>query len=300
MARTIQTYLTAERATHGDFWIRNESRAQHSELAHRHEFFQIQFNLKGRTQQYIGATERWLDPGSLAFILPYRAHLGGHSAESRFYVINFQQHFLFPELSVDPLELENVPIVQAPLLAPFLFQDAMDFVLKGADLKMAQKACATMMVEHGRRGLFSRDLIRANLMQLISVVCERHEKKLTSVDGRAPQRSHPQTLARVMRYIRENLSGHISLADAASAANLSPNYVTNLLKHETGKNFTSLVTSRRMEKARQLLTHTTLRISEIADAAGFNDEAYFTRRFRQYFRIAPAAYRTREAPVASR
>jgi len=300
MARTIQTYLTAERATHGDFWIRNESRAQHTAQAHRHEFFQIQLNLEGRTQQYVGATEHRLEPGSLAFVLPYRAHLGGHSAGSRFYVINFQQHFLFPELGVDPLELENVPIAQAPLLAPFLFQDVMNFVLKGADLKMARKACATMMAEHVRRGLYSRDIIRANLTLLISMVCERHEKKLACVDGRTQQRGHPKTLARVMRYIRENLSGHISLAEAASTANLSPNYLTNLLKHETGKNFTSLVTSRRMEKARELLTYTSLRVSEVAAAAGFEDAAYFTRRFKQYFRIAPAAYRSRETPVALR
>lgn len=300
MALTIKTYLTAERATHGDFWIRNESRIQHTEHAHRHEFFQIQFNLDGRTQQYIGTTERWLEPGSLAFVLPYRAHLGGHTKGSRFFVINFQQQFLFPELSVDPLELESVPVAHAPLLAPFLFQHATDFVLKGADLKMAKKACATMMGEHVRRSLFSRDIIRANLMLLISTVCERHEKKLACIDGHAQQRSHPQTLARVMRYIRENLSGRITLAQAAGAANLSPNYLTNLLKHETGKTFTSLVTSRRMEKARELLTYTTLRISEIADATGFEDEAYFTRRFRQYFQIPPAAYRNREAPAALR
>ena len=55
-----------------------------------------------------------------------------------------------------------------------------------------------------------------------------------------------------------------------------------------------------MEKARELLTHTTLRVSEVASAAGFEDEAYFNRRFRQYFHIPPAAYRSRETPVAVR
>ena len=45
MVRTIKTYSTAERATHGDFWIRNEIRKPFVEHAHRHEFFQIQFNL---------------------------------------------------------------------------------------------------------------------------------------------------------------------------------------------------------------------------------------------------------------
>lgn len=300
MARTIKTYLTAERAAHGDFWIRNEVRKPFVEHAHRHEFFQIQFNLEGRTRHYVGATERWLEPGSLAFVLPYRVHMGGKPGGARFYVINFQQEFLFPQLKVDPLELENMAIAQAPLLAPFLFQDTVDFLLQGADLAMAQDACAKMMDEHHRRGIFSRDIIRANLMLLISTVCERYAKPLTLADGHARQRHHTQTLTRVMRYVRENLAGHITLAEAARAANLSPNYLTNLLKQETGKTFTSLVTSRRMEKARELLTHTTLRVSEVAGATGFEDEAYFARRFRQYFRISPLAYRSKEVSAALR
>lgn len=300
MARTIRTYSTAERGAHGDFWIRDESRAPHGEHAHRHEFFQIQVNLEGRARHYIGAAERRLEPGSLAFVLPYRVHLGGRPEGSRFYVVNFEQQFLFPELDVDPLELESVPMAQAPLLAPFLYQDSIDFVLRGADPAMARDVCAKMMREHERRQLFSRDIIRANLMLLIAMVCERYERELALAAGLARGRDHARTLARVMRYVRENLSGHIDLNGAARAAALSPNYLTNLLKQETGKTFTSLVTTRRMERARELLTYTTLRVSEIAGATGFEDEAYFTRRFKQYFRVSPVAYRSREAPAALR
>jgi len=291
MGRIIKTYLTAERATYGDFWIRNESRKPFVEHAHRHEFFQIQFNLDGRTRHYVGATERWLESGCLAFVLPYRVHQGGHPGGSRFFVINFKQSFLFPDLSTDPLELENLAIAQAPLLAPFLCQDALEFRLQGKDLAMAEDACMKMMHEHHLRRLFSPDIIRAQLMLLISTVCDRHAEKLTQADGHARKRPHAKALSRVMHYIGENLAGKISLAGAAEAATLSPDYLTNLLKQETGNTFSSLVTSRRMEKARELLTHTTLRISEIAAATGFDDVAYFTRRFRQYFSVSPVAYR---------
>lgn len=300
MARTIKTYSTAERATHGDFWIRNEVRKPFVEHAHRHEFFQIQFNLDGRTRHYIGSTERWLEAGSLAFVLPYRVHLGGKPGGSSFYVINFQQDFLFPGMKADPLELEGIPIAQAPLLAPFLYQELLEFRLDGDDLAMARTACSKMFEEHHHRRLFSPEIIRAYLMLLISTVCERYAEPLALADGHAQRRHHAQTLAQVIRYVRDNLSGRITLAAAARAASLSPNYLTNLLKQETGKTFTSLVTSRRMEKARELLTHTTLRVSEIAEATGFDDESYFARRFKQYFGIPPAAYRNREIPVATR
>jgi len=299
--RTIKTYSTAERGKHGDFWIRNESRTPLAEQVHRHEFFQVQFNVNGRTPHHIGSTVRWLEPGSLAFVLPYRIHLGGWPAGSRFYVINFHQHFLFPGLEADPLDLENVPLRRAPLLAPFLFQEFMDFRLEGADLDLAHRACEKMMEEHSRRQLFSLDIIRANLLLLIGTVGERHEKALLGYAAAHVQRSHrPDALSRVTRYIRENLARRITLSNAAAAANLSPNYLTNLLKNETGRTFTSLVTSRRMEKARELLAYTTLRVSEIAEAVGFEDEAYFTRRFKQYYLVSPLAYRGKETPAALR
>jgi len=38
-----------------------------------------------------------------------------------------------------------------------------------------------------------------------------------------------------------------------------------------------------------------LRISEVAAAVGFEDEAYFARRFRQCFQLAPRDYRGRSA-----
>ena len=110
-----------------DFGIHDERVVTRIEQAHRHEYFQVQLNLAGRTTQYIGATERQLEAGSLSFVLPYRVHRVPHPAGSRFYVLNFNQRFLRPELDVDPLDLEDVPLERAPELAPFLFQEFMDF-----------------------------------------------------------------------------------------------------------------------------------------------------------------------------
>ena len=94
-----------------------------------------------------------------------------------------------------------------------------------------------------------------------------------------------------MRYIRDHLAGEVTLADAAAAAFLSPNYLAHLLKKETGKTFTDLVTERRLEFAQEQLAHSGQRIASIAHASGFADEAYFARRFRQRFGQSPKAYR---------
>lgn len=292
MTRSIKTYTLAERAIGPDFGIHDERSVTRIGEAHRHQYFQIQLNLAGSTQHHIGATVRPFEPGSLSFVLPYRVHRVPHPPGSRFYVLSFNQRMLRPELDVDPLDLEDVPLERAPEFAPFRFQEFMDFRLAGAELEFAEEACALMAAENAQRRFCSLEIIRAHLLLLIGTVCRRYERELLKLAAaQAQRRSRRDALSRVIRHVRENLARRVTLADAARAADLSPNYLAHLLKKETGRTFTDLVTERRMEKAQELLAHTTLRISEVAEAVGFEDEAYFARRFRQCFNVAPRDYR---------
>lgn len=296
--RSIRTYSLAERWMGPDFGIHDERRVSRIAQAHRHEYFQIQVNLAGRTRQHIGARVRPLGPGGLGFVLPYRVHHVPHPSGSRFFVINFRLHFLRPDLGVDPLDLEDVPLDRAPELAPFLFQEFMDFRLGGKDLERARAACARMAEESMARRFCSLEIVRAELMLLLALVCRRHEAAILRLaSAQVSRRGRREAMARVMRHVRENLTRRLSLADAAAAADLSPNYLAHLIKKETGRTFVDLVTGRRMEKAQELLAHTTLRIAEVAAAAGFEDEAYFARRFRQRFRLAPRDYRRKAGAV---
>ena len=109
--------------------------------------------------------------------------------------------------------------------------------------------------------------------------------------AQAHQTSRRDALARVLRYVREHLSEDVALNDAAEAAFLSPNYLAHLIKKETGKTFTEIVTERRLDKAQELLMSTGARIGDIARECGFADEAYFTRRFKQWFGVSPRQWR---------
>lgn len=290
-----------ERAVNPDFGIHDERPVTRIEHAHRHEYFQVQLNLAGRTRQYIGAAVRPLNPGSLSFVLPFRVHRVPHPPGSRFFVINFNQRLLRPELNVDPLDLEDVPLDRAPELAPFLFQEFMDFSLRGKELELARQACHSMLREDSCRRICSLEIIRSHLLLLIGTVCQRYEEELTRLAAaQAHRQSRRNALSRVVRYVRENLTRPISLSDAAIAANLSTNYLTHLVKKETGKTFTELVTERRMHKARELLAHTTMRVSQVADAVGYEDKAYFTRRFKRCFQVAPRDYREHISASAPR
>jgi AraC-like DNA-binding protein len=292
MIRTIRTYSLAERSMGPDFGIHDQRRVSRIGQAHRHEYFQIQLNLAGRTRQHIGGQVRPLGPGSLSFVLPYRVHRVPHPPGSRFFVINFRPRFLRPDLDMDALDLEDLPLDRAPELAPFLFQEFMDFRLAGTDLEAARACCNRMAKEGTRRRFFSLEAVRAELLMLLVLVCRRHEAQILRLAGsEARRRGRREALSRVIRHVRGNLARHLSLGGAAAAADLSPGYLAHLIKRETGRTFVDLVTERRMEKAQELLAHTSMRVAEVAAATGFEDEAYFARRFRQWFQLPPREYR---------
>lgn len=292
MNGTIRTYTLPERAAVPDFTIRDERSVTRIATAHRHEYFQIQLNLAGRTEQHIGATVRPLLPGSLSFVLPYRVHRVPHPPGSRFYVLSFTQRFLRPELQVDPLDLEEVPLERAPELAPFLYQEFADFRLAGPVLRQARAACERMSTEAAGRRYCWQEIVRGELLLLIGLACRVHEETLLALAAsRAQARSRRAALSRALKHVRDHLTERISLATVAGAVDLSPTYLAHLVKKETGKTFTDLLTERRMDRARELLAHTTLKIADVAQAVGFEDEAYFARRFRQRYGLPPGRYR---------
>lgn len=296
----IRTYSLAERALAPEFAIHDERRASRVPQPHRHEYFQMQLHLAGEAMQHVGASSRPLRAGGLGFVLPYRVHRVERTPGSRFFVINFEQSFLRPELDIDPLDLEDLPLERAPELAPFLYQEFMDFSLQGADLEEAQSACRAMLAETGRERACAAEIIRARLTLLLAAVCRRHEAGIERIRASQPQlKSRRDALSRVFRYCRENLARRITLGDAAAAAQLSPNYLAHLLKKETGRSFVDLLTERRMEKARELLAHTASRVADVATAVGFDDEAYFARRFRQCVGQSPTAFRQTSTRAAA-
>ena len=288
----IKTYGMSERADHLDFDIRSQLVRPPLVRPHRHEYFQIQINLQGDTEQNVAGTVRPFRRGYLSFILPYRVHVIPHPDGSRYVIINMAQQFLRPGLDVDPLDLEDVPLSRAPELAPFLFQEYADFYFSDEEFPEVEMLLEKMMFENSKRRFGSVEMIRGLMLQLIGMTCRKFEAELLRLSaGQAQQGSRLASLQRAVRYIREHLAGEITLADAAAAAFLSPNYLAHLLKKETGKTFTDLVTERRLEFAQELLSHSSQRIASVAHASGFADEAYFSRRFRQRFGQTPRAYR---------
>jgi AraC-like DNA-binding protein len=293
----IQTYGMQQRSDRMDFYIRDKSARPALTSPHRHEYFQIQINLGGDTVQHIGGAIRPFPRNTLAFILPHRLHVIPHPEDGNFVLINFSQEFLLHHLQCDPMDLEDVSLAEAPELAPFRFQEHLDFILGDADFAQVTVLLDRMREADQTRQLGSGSILRGYLLQLIGTVCNLFEPQLLGLSAnKAERRGRRDAMGRVMEYIRAHISDPaMTLTDAAAAAFLSPNYLTHLLRKETGSTFSELVLERRMRLARTHLMNSQKPLSHIAEICGFADEAYFSRRFRKAHGVPPGQFRREQA-----
>ena len=292
----VPTFGMQQRSDHGDFYIRDKQARPATTTPHRHEYFQIQINLGGDTVQHIGGAIRPFARRTLAFILPHRLHMIPHPDDGNFMLINFTQDFLLRHLQCDPMDLEDVAITDAPELAPFRFQEHVDFVLGEADFAALEKVLDEMRALDQQRQLGSSLILKGLLLQLIGSVINLYQTELLALAaGKAQQRGRRDALGRVSAYIREHIADPaLNLTDAAAAAFLTPNYLTHLLRKETGSNFSDLVLERRMRLARTHLMNSAKPVSQIAWLCGFADEAYFSRRFRRAHGMPPGQFRRQQ------
>ena len=85
--------------------------------------------------------------------------------------------------------------------------------------------------------------------------------------------------------------GPQSLSDLAHRIGLHPIYIARAFRARFGCAVGEYVRSLRVERARRLLHHTRLPLSEIAARAGYSDQSHMTRDFRRAFDQSPAVYR---------
>ena len=92
----------------------------------------------------------------------------------------------------------------------------------------------------------------------------------------------------VVSYITHNLSTNLTIDVLANIACLSPTQLKKNFKAQTEQTLTEYITKLRMQKAQALLLHTDSPVSIVAELVGYTDVSAFSRRFSQYFGVAPS------------
>jgi len=92
-------------------------------------------------------------------------------------------------------------------------------------------------------------------------------------------------------YIHENYKAPIVIRELAEKYHMTYNWFIRCFKDFTGSSPQSYLTDIRIEKAKDLLSHRSFQIGEIAELVGYSDPLYFSRIFKKKTGCSPKEYK---------
>jgi len=182
--------------------------------------------------------------------------------------------------------------VQSEMMKQYLFIDiiltAIQFV---SDLngEIAQLEADIQGIDELLNRLKNLDQIKAELRRIFDV----------ALSFRNSQMNPERTL--IIRQAQAHLESHFSdpelqMSKVAQKYNLSAGHFSTSFHHEVGETFRDYVARLRLNRAKELLRTTNLKVSEVAYQSGFSDAHYFSSVFKKKTGLTPRQFRNQSEP----
>ncbi|MEZ0114599.1 AraC family transcriptional activator of pobA [Catenulispora sp. EB89] len=256
-----------------------------ADFPHRHTFYEIVLVTAGRGRHVVDSQPWPITPPHFGVIVPGQVHHweGARGIEGS--VLLFNEDFLVRHP-------EDVAVLQAlPGLSWLSPSGAQMAGLLGLASEMERELRA------GDRG--HEGVLRAYLHILIVRAARIAGALDASASGAGTGAVLPvsELVDRFLRLIAAPGQGSRTLISYAREIGVSPGYLHELVREQTGLTPGRLTRRRRVLEAKRLLTGTDLTIRQVSDQAGFGDPAYFCRFFRRETGLSPGEFRRRAGGI---
>ncbi|NVM66633.1 AraC-like DNA-binding protein [Mucilaginibacter sp. SG538B] len=146
---------------------------------------------------------------------------------------------------------------------------------------------------HSNIDKFSQDIIIANLETLLNYAERFYQRQFIT-----RKITNHKILEKVENLLRDYLSDEALLSKSAPTVqyladtlNVSPKYLSSLLKQLTGQTTQQVIHEKMIEKAKEQLSTTMLSVSEIAYSLGFEHSQSFSKLFKSKTKQSPLEFR---------
>jgi len=147
-----------------------------------------------------------------------------------------------------------------------------------------------LVTEREHRTLLSKDVLPPEWPERMELLYGFFAKAIESTAVKTERRSG-QVVALITEYISLHYDKDLHLELIADEIGLSPKYVSRLYKDAMGSSITDTISRTRMEKAKELLLDTDLKVAYIAERIGIHSRTTFLRLFKKYEGVSPLDYR---------
>ncbi|WP_270514976.1 AraC family transcriptional regulator [Pediococcus acidilactici] len=130
---------------------------------------------------------------------------------------------------------------------------------------------------------FSDVIIQNYLMVLLTEIIRNYQPTMISEKNTSKK---AKTLGKIFKYISEDYAT-LTLTDLANRLNYNKNYISNLIKSETGHTFIELLSKQKIMRGHILITTTNMPITEIVRKVGFKNGNSFYKIYKNAYHELP-------------
>ncbi|MBM7567126.1 AraC family L-rhamnose operon regulatory protein RhaS [Paenibacillus sacheonensis] len=263
---------------------------------HEHAFYELVYIVHGHASHYFENKYYPLHGGDVLLVRPGQFHTYVLEQGESFELVNC---LFMPELferewlkAVDPKGQ-----IESFLMHPFLkredeFHPRISLELR--DARRVERLLEEMLDEQKEAREGHATIQRLKLFELLHLLLRCQNEAM----GRAKQTSSTKRsdsrdliVRRIHQFLIENPEQKQGMELLAGQFGVSVRHLNRLFKQDTGKTMLEMLHYVRIERAKELLMHTSDRVVDIAARIGYEDASFFTRLFMRKVRCSPAKYR---------
>ncbi|HZG58555.1 helix-turn-helix transcriptional regulator, partial [Paenibacillus sp.] len=134
-------------------------------------------------------------------------------------------------------------------------------------------------------------VMRVKTIEELRRLAERKCEAVLDALGSLQEVRPNKVIEELKRIVQERYMDNVSLRGVAQEIYMNPNYLGKLFKSNAGMSFNDYLLQVRMEKAKELLLHSDMKVYEISQAVGYGELDWFYKRFKAYTGISASEYR---------
>lgn len=139
--------------------------------------------------------------------------------------------------------------------------------------------------------------IKANLLKVISILLLEQQFVRNQQFGQQIKHEKAQMLKTIIDFLQQHMHEKIMIPELATLINVSPEYFCRFFKQHTGVTAIEYLHQLRIEQAVNLLLNTDLSVLDVSLQVGFDDQSYFSKKFKTLKGLTPAKFRKQYAKL---
>lgn len=248
---------------------------------HQNTYFEMCFILDGKGIQIINQHQLEYAPNKLFLLFPKDTHGFEVQERTTFFFLRFNESYLQTQPKEWLQKLE------------YIFNNHNHLpgcILKNIDDKPLIRALAETLVKEQKGESFYRQEV---MQQLINTFITIAARNIAVLETAKPNQLHPTQPLSVLGYIHQNIysPNQLKIEIMATYFNLSPTYIGEYFKKQTGTSLQSYINSYRMKLIETRLLHTNFRLTEIADEFGLTDVSHLNKLFKNHMGMNPRDFK---------